>query len=190
MKKKTPKIFLISSPSGGGEDSVIEGLAEKIPFNRVITTVTRPMLLGESQGKPYYFISVQEFKKLLDKKVFIEWAIVYDDYRGCAKKEIKRLLALELPIVWKLDWQGVKTVKKLFPQAIGIFIAPPSYESLKKRLIKRGRDSMEGIKRREKFTRDWLKQESVYDYVVTNHDGKLLETISEIIKIIKKEINT
>lgn len=179
------KIFIISSPSGGGEDSVISGLAKKIKFNRVITTVTRPILAGERQGLPYYFVTVPEFKKLIKRNEFIEWAIVYGDYRGCTKKEITRLLKLKKPIVWKVDWQGVATIKKLYPQAVAIFIAPPSYDSLVKRLIKRGRDTMADIKKREAFTKQWLAKKNVYDRIVVNQDGQLDKTIKAVAEIIR-----
>ena len=189
MKKKNtvPKIFLISSPSGGGEDSVIEGLKKHIHFNRVITMVTRPKLKGEAQGKPYYFISEKKFKKLIKKNELIEWAIVYGNYRGCTKKEIQQLLKSILPIVWKVDWQGVKTIKKIYPQAVAIFIAPPSYKALKKRLIKRGRDTIEDIKKRETFTHEWLKHKDVYDTIVVNDEGMLEDTINKVLYIMKKE---
>lgn len=189
MKKKTPKIFLISSPSGGGEDSVIEGLTKHIQFNRVITTVTRPKLKGEKNGKPYYFVSELYFKKLIKTKQLIEWARVYGDFRGCTKGEIARLLKKNKPIIWKVDWQGVVTIKKLFPESISIFIAPPSYQALEKRLIARGRDSIKDIKKRKQFTKRWLTKKHIYDHIVPNPDGKLKETVKKISNIIKAHIN-
>lgn len=183
-----PKIFLISSPSGGGEDSVIEGLEKKLQFNRVITTVTRDIRVGETNGKPYYFIPVENFKKMIDKKSFIEWARVYGDYRGCEKKEIKRLLKKNLPILWKVDWQGVIAIKKIYSDAISIYISPPSYQALENRLIKRGRESIADIKKREKFTREWMEKKHMYDHVVENNDGKLEEAIHAIYNIITQTI--
>ena len=179
-----PKIFLISSPSGGGEDSVIEGLEKKLPFNRVITTVTRDIRAGEKNGKPYYFVPIENFKKLIDKKSFIEWAKVYGDYRGCEKKEIKRLLKKDLPILWKVDWQGVVAIKKIYPDAIAIYIAPPSYQALENRLIQRGRENLADIKKREKFTKEWMKKKHIYDHIVKNKDNGLNDAIDAIYKII------
>lgn len=180
-----PQIFLISSPSGGGEDSVIEGLQKKMRFHRVITTVTRQKRKGEKEKKPYYFVTEKKFKKMLEKNAFIEWAKVYGDYRGCARYEIERLLRKKLPILWKVDWQGIKTIKKIFPRAVAIFISPPSYEALKKRLIERGKDTLEEIQSREPFTRKWLKHKNIYDYIVLNKDKKLHETIEKVKKIIQ-----
>ena len=181
-----PKIFLISSPSGGGGDSVIDGLEKYLKFSRVITTVTRPIRAREKQGKPYYFITKKKFKKLLRENAFIEWARVYGDYRGCAKKEISRLLKKRVPIVWKVDWQGVKTIKKMYPWAISIFLKPKSYKTLEKRLKKRGRDSLEEIRKRKQYTKNWLLKKRLYDYAAENREGKLKETINKVLKIIKK----
>ena len=182
------KIFIISGPSGAGEDSVIEGLKKKIKFNRVITTVTRKMRAGEKQGNPYYFVSVKKFQAMLKKEEFIEWAIVYDDYRGCTKKEINHLLKCKKPILWKVDWHGVKTIKKLLPKTIAIFISPPSYEILEDRLIERGQDSLQTINHRKKFTLEWLKHKDIYDYIVKNQENKLNQTINKITQIIKTEL--
>lgn len=181
-----PKIFLISSPSGGGEDSVIQGLKKYLRFKRVITTVTRPMLKGEKQGKPYYFISEKKFKDMLKKNEFAEWARVYGNSRGCTKKEIGRLLSQKLPIIWKVDWQGVVTIKKQFPKALAIFISPPSYKILEKRLLGRGRDTIKEIRKREKFTKAWLKKKHLYDFVVVNYEGKLPKTIRRVAGIIQR----
>jgi len=190
MTEKNPKIFIISGPSGAGEDSIIEELQKKLDFNRVITTVTRAPRAQESNGHPYYFISPEEFKKLIENDELVEWAIVYDNYRGCTKQEIERLTKEGKPIFWKVDWQGVKTIKQHVPDAVAIFIAPPSYETLEKRLMKRGLDSIDTIKQREAFTREWLNQKDVYDYVVTNHEGKFEETAAQALEIIEKELKS
>jgi guanylate kinase len=188
MKKENNKIFIISGPSGAGEDAVIGGLKKKIRFSQVTTVVTRKMRLGERRGYPYYFIGINKFKAMIKNHEFIEWAIVYGDYRGCAKKEMARLLKRHKPIIWKVDWQGVKTAKKLFPnQVVAFFIITPTYAILEKRLIRRGWDSMETIKTRKKFTLEWFKHRKVYDYIITNYEGKLDQTIKKIENIIKKE---
>ncbi len=184
--KKEAKIFLISGPSGAGEDVIIDGVNERLPLTPVITTVTRGMRRGEAQGDPYYFISEEEFKKRLENNEFAEWAYVYNCYRGCTHAEIQRLLKLGRPIVWKLDWHGVISVKKLYPQAVSIFITVPDYDTLVRRLEKRGLDSPATIREREGFTREWLEKGDVYDYTVINRDGELDKAISEVEEIIRK----
>lgn len=185
---KQPKIFIISGPSGSGQDSVIAGLERTKNFNRVVTTVTRARRPGERSGKPYYFITVDSFKRLIKNDELIEWAIVYGDYRGCTKKEISRLLKLKKPIIWKVDWQGVRTIKQLLPQTVAIFIDPPSYKILEQRLKQRHQDSLKTIKARKKFSQEWFKHTDVYDYRVLNKQGQLGQTIRQVKAIIAGEM--
>lgn len=187
-KRKPPKIFIISGPSGAGEDSVLASLKKTKLFNRVVTTITRSKRPGEREGLPYYFTTVEKFKKLIKFNRLIEWAIVYGDYRGCTKKEISRLLKFSKPILWKVDWQGVKTIKQLLPQTVAIFIAPPSYAVLEQRLKRRGQDSAQTIRARKKFSQDWFKHTDVYDYTVINEQGRLAQTITRVKTIVAQEL--
>lgn len=184
------KIFLISGPSGVGEDSLIEKLQERIPIQRVITTVTRKMRPGEKQGSPYFFVSKKRFQEMIKNNELIEWAVVYNSYRGCTKKEIQRLMKKKDPIVWKVDWQGVRHIKKIFPAAVAIFIIPPSYKTLVKRILKRDKDAKRIIQEREAFTKEWLKQRDLYDWVVVNREGKLKQAVDEVEKIIRHSLSS
>ena len=190
LRRKPKKVFIISGPSGTGSDSVIEGLEKTGYFNRVITTVTRPRRPLERESKPYYFVTVERFKRLIAEDAFIEWAVVYGDYRGCTKAEIKRLLAGRKPIIWKVDWQGVQTIKRLLPQTIAIFIAPPSFSVLEERLKQRGQDSSQTIKERKKFSQEWLKHTDIYDYTVVNEQDRLDQTIEQVQTIIGRELKS
>lgn len=188
MLTKTP-IYLISGPSGAGEDSVIEGVRRDIPCNRVVTTVTRAPRPGESEGSPYYFVSRETFAAMRDRDEFIEWAEVYGNLRGCTRQEIARLQALDKPILWKLDWHGVQTIKQLFPKAVAIFICPPDYTTLERRLTNRGTDDAETVKAREQFSREWLNHRDVYDHVVVNADGELERTVESVKTIMTSNMN-
>lgn len=188
MSTKTP-IYIISGPSGAGEDSVLEIIDKDLGANRVITTVTRNMRPHEKQGQPYYFVDRLTFEKMLANDEFIEWAEVYGDLRGCTKQEISRLQALDRPILWKVDWQGVRSLKKIFPKAVAIFIMPPDYETLERRLVKRDTDDPEVIKKRADFSRDWLNHQEVYDHVVINADGALDQTIAQVKAIIQSDLD-
>lgn len=194
MKKQKQKtnLFIISGPSGVGEDSIIKGLEKRgWEIERVITTVTRKKRHGEKDGKPYYFISRERFKQLIKKKKFIEWNLVYGDYRGATFQEIKRvkekIQEMKSIGVWKVDYKGVRAIKKKFPEIVAILIKPESIEILEKRLMKRDKDT-EIFKKRKEYTQDWLKHENYYDYVVVNEQGKLKQAIDEVERIIKKHI--
>lgn len=186
------RLFIISGPSGAGEDTAITGLKKYFKIARVVTTVTRAREKGEKQGEPYYFISKKEFEYGIKKSEFAEYANVYGNLYGATFKElekVKKESETKNKIgIWKIDWQGVKTVKKNLPDIISIMIVPPSIKSLKKRLIKRGRDSAEDIKKRLKAAEIWLKHKNIYDYRVVNRDGKIDETVEKTAKIIKKHL--
>jgi guanylate kinase len=182
-----PSIFIISGPSGAGEDSVIEALERMLACERVKTTVTRNMRPGEAEGQPYYFVSRAHFEKMAAGDEFAEWAIVYDDYRGATKLEISRCMEGEKPVIWKVDWQGVRTIKSRYPEATSILIAPPSYKVLEARLRRRG--SGHEIERREAFTKQWLTHTDVYDHVVVNDEGALEATVASVERIIRERIN-
>jgi len=186
------KIFIITGPSGAGEDSVIKGLKKNFDISWVITTVTRPMRKGESQGHPYYFISKEEFEKKLKNEEFIEYADVYGKLYGTTIAELERVQAeaeTENKIgIWKIEWQGVKIIKEKLPNIVTIMIDVPSLEILKTRLIKRGKDSMPVIEKRLKDAKGWDKHPEIYDYTVVNEENKLNETIKKVAEIIKKHI--
>jgi guanylate kinase len=178
-------IFIISGPSGAGEDSVIEALERDFDFKRVRTTVTRPMRPGETEGRPYYFVSREQFEAMIERDELVEWAVVYGDYRGATREEVDRCMGSEKPFIWKVDWQGVQTIKARYPEAVSVLILPPSYEVLETRLRRRGTESPEEIKRREDFTKQWLARTEVYDHVVVNEEGALDHTVAEVKRIIE-----
>lgn len=188
LKLKETIFFIISGPSGAGEDSVIEGLKEKIKFERVITTVTRKKRVGEKEGYPYYFVSKKRFEPMVKRGTFIEWAEVYGDYRGATKKEIERLKRKKVLALWKVDFQGVESIKKKMPGVLAVLILPPSLKILEKRLIKRNTETLEAIKKRFVFTKKWLKHRDHYDYTVINEENRLEKTINKVFKILLENL--
>lgn len=181
-------LIIISGPSGSGQDSVIQGLIDRgLPIERVITTMARPMRAGESEGQPYYFVSPEKFDLMIKNNELIEWAEVYDSKRGVTRQELERGLARPDKIaIWKMDWKGTAAAKKLFPEAIAILITAPSIKDLIERIKKRG-DSPASIQSRIAYTKEFLKHKNLYNYVVINEEGKLEQTIDEVIAILKKE---
>lgn len=188
MKHKN-KLFIISGPSGAGEDSVIEGLKKFLPIERVITTTTRKMRPREYDGSPYYFISKEEFEKGIKENKFFEYAREYNDqFYGVTKKEIKRVANCGKIGIWKIEYKGVIAVKKIMPDVISIFIMTPTLEDIERRLLRRG-ENKEYIKERMVYTKEWLKHKDIYDYEVINYENKLNETIDRAREIILKECN-
>jgi guanylate kinase len=184
-------IFIISGPSGAGEDSVIEGLKKILPIERVITTTTRLTREGESQGNPYYFISKEDFEKKIRNDELAEYAQEYNgNFYGVEKKELERPINPEKVRIWKIEYKGVITAKKKFPKIKSIYIAAPSLEILKKRIKKRNSNiSEEYLEERMRYTEEWMKHENIYDFKVVNKEGKLNETIEKVAEIIRKNLD-
>ena len=180
------KLFIISGPSGAGEDSVIAGLKKIMPIERVITTTTRSPRPGESNGDPYYFVSSTEFQAGIEQKKFFEYAQEYNDnYYGVTFEEIERVKNSGRIGIWKIEYKGVITAKKLLPDITAILINAP-LEILKQRIRRRDRVTEEFIAERMRYTEEWLKYKDIYDYEVINEEGKLAEAIQKVAEIIKQ----
>jgi guanylate kinase len=183
------KIFIISGPSGAGEDSIIEGLRKYFPIERVISTTTRAMRAGEYQGNPYYFVSEEEFRKGVKKGDFFEWTEEYNSkLYGVTEKEIERVKNSEHIGIWKIEYKGVATAKKLIPNVIAVFVTVSDLKILEDRIRRRDGVSEEYIKERMKYTEEWMKHADVYDYNVVNEEGKLDEAIQKTAEIIKNNL--
>lgn len=180
-------IFIISGPSGAGEDSIITGLEKIFPIERVITSSTRAMRPGESQGNPYWFIPHEEFVARRNAGEFVEWAEQYNgNLYGVTKEEIERVKNSGKIGTWKIEWKGVQTAKKLFPEISAIFITTPDLKTLENRIRKRDNVSEEYIQERMAYTKEWMQHADIYDYTIINADGKLDEAIAQVAEIIKK----
>lgn len=179
-------IFIISGPSGAGEDSVIDGLQKIFPIERVVTTTTRKMRPGESQKNPYYFISEKEFISKIEKGGFFEYAKEYNNlYYGVTGEEIERVKSCGRIGIWKIEYKGVITAKKVMPDIIAIFINAP-LKILEERIRRRTSVTDEFVAERMKYTKEWLKHKNIYDYEIENKQGKLDETIKKVANIIEK----
>ncbi|MCK5459716.1 guanylate kinase [Candidatus Parcubacteria bacterium] len=187
MNKKN-RLFIISGPSGAGEDSVISGLKKCLNIEKIITTTTRKIRPDETRGKEYYFISKQEFKKSIANDEFFEYAEEDNaQFYGVKNRAIKKALNCDKIGIWKIDYKGVITAKKLIPQIIAILILPPSLEILGQRLLKRG-ETKEFIKQRMNYAKGWLKNKNIFDYRIINRENRLAETVKEVKKIILQNI--
>jgi len=181
-------IFIVSGPSGAGEDSVIEGLKKHLDIERVITTTTREMRSGESHGQPYYFISKEEFKKGVENGEFFEYAEEdNNNFYGVTHKEIKRARNSEKVVVWKVDYKGVLNLKKIIPEIPAILINAP-LDIIEKRIRNRDGVSEEFIQERIKYAQGWTENKNAFDYGVENEEGKLDEAVSRVAEIIKNNL--
>jgi guanylate kinase len=182
-------LIIISGPSGVGEDSIINGLKNIMPIERVITTSTREIRAWESQGDPYYFISKAEFKDGIKDNKFFEYAEEYNgNFYGVTFDEINRVKKSGKIGIWKIEYKGVISAKKMMPEIKAIFINAP-LKDLEKRIRSREGDiAEEYIKERMEYTNEWLKHKDIYDYEIINEEGKLDEAIEKTANLIKKSI--
>ena len=179
------QLFIISAPSGAGKTSLVKALIDSVEKLTVSTShTTRAMRPGEVDGTDYHFISSIEFLKMVERGAFLEHAEVFDNFYGTAQESIESQLYQGLDVILEIDWQGARQVRELMPDAISIFILPPSREALRERLQGRGQDSDEIIERR---MRDAVSESSHYaesDYLIINDDfTAALDELSELIVI-------
>jgi guanylate kinase len=183
-----PLLIVISGPSGVGKDSVVQGLKRRnLPMHFVVTATTRPRRENETQGVDYFFLSKEEFAEMIEQGGLIEYAIVYNDYKGIPKQQVREALASGKDVVMRVDVQGAATVRKLAPEAVLIFLTTESEESLVKRLKARHSESADNLSLRIATARQELKRVTEFDYVVVNADGCLEETVDTVIAIIRAE---
>jgi guanylate kinase len=179
-------IFILSGPSGAGEDSVIKGLKEIFDSEKIITTTTREPRSGEIEGKDYFFVSHDRFQEMIKADEFFEWAEEENgQLYGGTKKEIDRVKKSGKLCFWKIDYKGVIAAKKLLPDAISIFIYIP-IDTIRQRLKKRANHSELFINSRIAYAKGWFDNENIFDYKIENEENKLKETIEKIANIIKK----
>jgi len=184
-------LFILSGPSGSGQDSIIEGLRSHFEIERVVTTTTRAMRPGEVQGQPYYFISTEEFQQKIIADEFVEYAQEYNNhFYGVTKAELERVSNSGKIGIWKIEYKGVITAKKMFPGIIAILSNAPSLAILEKRIRERDKNADEKyIQERMNYTREWLQHKDIYDFEVINEEGKLAEAIAKTAKIIEDTLN-
>ncbi len=178
------RLLVLSAPSGAGKTSIANKLLLDKLRNRLVLSIshtTRQPRIGEVDGREYYFVQRQVFEQLRENGGFAEWAQVHDNSYGTSKGEIERLSSEGKDILFDIDWQGAMQLKAAYPEAILVFIAPPSMNELERRLRGRGTDSNEVIQRRLKNAIAELKQVSKFDYVVVNDQlDKTVEMVEAI----------
>ncbi|WP_440054124.1 guanylate kinase [Pseudoalteromonas sp. T1lg65] len=164
-------LFILSAPSGAGKSSLIKALLDKHQDIKVsVSHTTRNPRPGEENGVHYHFVSVEEFKQLIDKGDFFEWAQVFENYYGTSKQAIETQLNAGIDVFLDIDWQGARQVRELMPEVKTIFILPPSTAELEKRLNGRGQDSQEVIAGRMAEAKSESSHYNEFDYLLVNDD--------------------
>ena len=165
-------LFIVSAPSGAGKSSLISALLKDKPADMQVSVshTTRQPRPGEINGQHYHFVTVDEFKQLIEQGAFLEWAEVFGNYYGTSQVVIKQTQEQGIDVFLDIDWQGAQQVKQLMPEAIGIFILPPSKSELERRLTGRGQDSDEVIAGRMAQAVSEMSHYNEYEFVIVNDD--------------------
>ena len=162
-------LFVVAAPSGAGKSSLVRSLLEvDAHLTLSVSHTTREPRGQEQQGREYHFIDEPGFKAMVERQDFFEWAQVHGHSYGTSKREIEASIARGQDVVLEIDWQGALQIKQLFPNAILIFILPPSWQELQQRLTRRGEDRPEVIARRMENARVEVAQARHFDFVIIN----------------------
>ena len=186
--KLNPLVIVISGPSGVGKDAILNRMKERrYPFEFITTVTTRRKRANEIDQVDYHFISVEEYQNLLQNDGLLESANVYGNWYGVPKASVKEAVARGKDIIIKVDVQGAANIKKTLPEAVFIFIMPPSIEELSTRLNRRSTETPADLSVRLKTAETEIKQINDFDYVVQNHRNEIDAAIEDIMSIVKSE---
>jgi len=176
-------LFVVSAPSGTGKTTVVEHLVHRTPrLKQSVSFTSRAPRAGEVDGVDYNFISRQEFEAMVRQGAFLEWADIFENLYGTGRAGTERTLAAGIDVVLVIDVQGAKQVRAQMPEAVGIFVLPPSFESLEMRLRGRNKDPEDAIQRRLATARREVAAVTDYDYVVVNDElDRCVEEVDAII---------
>ena len=187
---QTGLLFIISSPSGGGKDSVINALIKMFPDStRVITTTTRAPRPGNINGVDYHFITPEEFKQKLATGDFVEHNVYGGNYYGMQKKHLAELLATHPIVFTQIDVNGKHQLDDAHLRHVSIFLIPDNLETLRQRILARGGLTPKAIEERMKIAAEEITAAADYEYKIINKNGKMPETVAKIAEIIEKRTN-
>lgn len=179
---------MLSGPSGVGKDAVVDGLKRLgCPFHYAVTATTRPRRQGEKDGVDYHFVSLERFQGMVKSGELLEWAQVYGNLYGVPRWEVEQPLKEGRDVMVKADVQGAETIKGIAPQALLIFLAPPSMEDLVARLRQRKTESTVDLNQRIETAREEMKRLPFFDYVVVNHHDRVDLAAAQIDAIVTAE---
>ena len=187
-RQRQPLMVVISGPSGVGKDTVVDRLQERgLPFHFVVTATTRVRRSTEVEGVDYIFLSQEEFKGMLEAGGFIEHALVYGEHKGIPRKQVQQALASGMDVVLRVDVQGAKTLRGLYPEALLIYLATSSEDELVERLKRRRTESPEKLQLRLDAAREEFGYLHLFDYAVINAEGQVEQAVDTILAVIQAE---
>jgi len=183
-----PLLIIISGTPGAGKDSLIQRMKERgCPFHFVVTATDRPLRPGEVHGQDYFFLTTEEFQQMEREGELLEHAIVYGQYKGVPKQQVREALDSGKDVVMRVDVQGAATIRRLVPEAVLIFLTAPTLEELAQRLYRRGQDSPEQLQTRLETAQTEMARMEEFDYVVINRNDALDDAVDDVIAIIRAE---
>ncbi|PKN89279.1 MAG: guanylate kinase [Chloroflexi bacterium HGW-Chloroflexi-4] len=188
LYRPQPLLIVISGTSGIGKDAVLQGLRTKSQgLHFVVTATSRLPRPNEVDGKDYFFFTREDFTRRIENGEFIEYAMVYEDYKGGLRSQVEDALRSGKDVVLRVDVQGAETYRRLYPEAILIFLIPNTIDEWYGRLKTRNTESPENLKVRIETAKEEVKKIGLFDYVVVNAENCLGEAVDDILSIIKVE---
>jgi guanylate kinase len=189
---RPPLLIVISGTSGAGKDSVARALVRRMeatgyPVHFVVTATSRPRRESEVEGVDYIFVSKVEFERMIAEDELLEYAVVYDQYKGIPRRQATDAIASGKDVVMRLDVQGAATIRRMAPDAVLIFVTASSERELAERLQRRRTESREQLCLRLETARREMQQIREFDYIVPNVNGKLEQTVDVAMSIVIAE---
>ena len=182
--KNFKKLIILTGPSGVGKGTVIKEILDKeTNIWLSVSATTRSPRKGEKEGENYYFLSENKFRKMIDKKMFLEWAEFAGNYYGTPLSSVREKIKKGFIVLLEIEVEGAKQIKEKFPESLSIFLLPPNKEELEKRIRNRGTDKEEAIEKRLSRANYEIEKSNDFDFAVVNY--RIDETVKRIIEIIK-----
>jgi guanylate kinase len=182
-----PKVFVITGPSGVGKGTLIRGLLERVPeLELSVSATTRAPRPGERDGRDYHYMTAAEFERRVASGEFLEHALYSGNRYGTLRSEVQRRLAENRPVVLEIEVQGARQVREAMPEAVAVFLAPPSLNALRARLVGRGTDSSEQVDERLRSAREELEAQREFAHVIVN--DRLEQATEELAAVVRREL--